>query len=129
METWQEMVNNRLIVLDFMIQALLSESTPAARDKALQEARKLCKVLEGLRLEEAQVEGALSPGPKKVIEPGPGDVLSRKDMELLERARRGELPCPRCSRTLDGEFVYFPLEEGDCYAGVRLHCLCGFVEY
>ena len=66
---------------------------------------------------------------REPIKVGPEDVLTRDEAELLARARRGELPCPRCEQPLYGEFVYFPLDDGDCYAGVKLSCLCGFVEY
>ena len=60
---------------------------------------------------------------------GPEEVLRRDEMEVLARARNGELPCPRCGQPLYGEFVYYPLGDDDCYAGVRLSCSCGFVEY
>jgi len=67
--------------------------------------------------------------PRGTIKVGPEDVLTRDEAELLARARGGELPCPRCGQPLYGEFMYFPLDDGDCYAGVKLSCLCGFVEY
>ena len=63
------------------------------------------------------------------IEVGPEDVLTRDEAELLAKARNGQLPCPWCERPLDGEFVFHRLGGDDYYAGVRLSCLCGFVEY
>lgn len=57
------------------------------------------------------------------------DVLTVKEAELLEAADKGDLPCPWCGRPLAGGFVYFELEDDDYYAGVRLSCSCGFVEY
>lgn len=59
----------------------------------------------------------------------PEEVLTLDEMRVLARARNGELPCPRCGQPLYGELAYYPLEDDDCYAGVRLSCSCGFVEY
>ena len=55
-------------------------------------------------------------------------VLVAREAELLEAVGQGKVPCPWCERPLKGEFVYFELEDEDCYAGVRLSCRCGFVE-
>ena len=57
------------------------------------------------------------------------DLLTDEEMRILRRARDQELPCPRCGLPLLGEFIYFPLEDDDYYAGVRLSCSCGFVEH
>ena len=57
------------------------------------------------------------------------EVLSQSELEVLERAMQGLLPCPRCGAPLAGEFVYYPIDEEDSFAGVRLSCECGFVEY
>ena len=65
----------------------------------------------------------------RVIEVGPEDVLTASQAELVDRAKAGTLPCPWCDRPLEGEFVYYELEGDDFYAGVRLSCGCGFVEY
>ncbi|MCB0165399.1 MAG: hypothetical protein KDI79_14315 [Anaerolineae bacterium] len=54
--------------------------------------------------------------------------LSRKEMELLQRADRGTLPCPRCNEPLSGHMLH----EAGVYQGVLLLCLtagCGFREY
>ena len=59
----------------------------------------------------------------------PEVVLTHAELEVLTKARDQELPCPRCGLPLLGEFIYFPLEDDDHYAGVRLSCSCGFVEY
>jgi len=65
----------------------------------------------------------------RAFRPGQEDVLTRDQAALLTRARNRLLPCPRCQRPLDGEFIYYKLEDDDYYAGVRLYCICGFVEY
>ena len=70
-----------------------------------------------------------SDGKDEAREMGPEDVLTRDEAALLARARDGQWPCPRCQRTLYGEFVFHRLEGDDFYAGVKLSCLCGFVEY
>ena len=59
----------------------------------------------------------------------PDNVLTHAELDVLTRARDQELPCPRCGLPLLGEFIYFPLEDDDYYAGVRLSCSCGFVEH
>lgn len=60
------------------------------------------------------------------ITPGLGDVLLADEVDLLERARLGLLPCPSCQAPLGAEFLYHET----LYAGVRLYCLsCGFEEY
>jgi hypothetical protein len=59
----------------------------------------------------------------------PEVVLTHAELDVLTRARDQELPCPRCGLPLLGEFIYFPLEDDDYYAGVRLSCSCGFVEH
>ena len=66
---------------------------------------------------------------RKAVEVRPEDVLTAKEAELLEKVKKGAVPCPWCGRPLEGEFVYFELEDDDFYAGVRLSCRCGFVEY
>jgi hypothetical protein len=63
------------------------------------------------------------------VEVGKEDVLAVREGELLDKAEKGAVPCPWCGRPLRGEFVYFELEDEDDYAGVRLLCICGFVEY
>ena len=65
----------------------------------------------------------------ETIEVGLEDVLTRQEVELLEKARNGTLPCPWCERPLSGEFFFHRLEGDHYYAGVRLSCSCGFVEY
>jgi hypothetical protein len=67
--------------------------------------------------------------PPEPVEVRMEDVLAIEEAELLEKAGNGKLPCPWCGRPLRGEFVYFELEDEDSYAGVRLSCSCGFVEY
>jgi len=57
------------------------------------------------------------------------DVLTDDEMRILKQARNQELPCPRCRLPLLGEFIHFALEDDDYYAGVRLSCSCGLVEY
>jgi hypothetical protein len=59
----------------------------------------------------------------------PEAVLTQRELSTLKRARNQELPCPCCGLSLLGEFIYFPLEDDDYYAGVRLSCSCGFVEH
>lgn len=66
---------------------------------------------------------------RKAIELEPEDILPAKEAELLQKAKKGVLPCPWCDGPLRGEFVCFTMEGDDFYAGVRLSCLCGFVEY
>ena len=66
---------------------------------------------------------------QKAVTLKPEDVLTHGELRILTQARDQELPCPRCGLPLLGEFTYFPLEDGDHYAGVRLSCSCGFVEY
>ena len=65
----------------------------------------------------------------KTIEVGLEDVLSRDEAELLAKTRNGELTCPWCEKPLSGEFLFHRLEGDHYYAGVRLSCNCGFVEY
>ena len=65
----------------------------------------------------------------KTIEVGLEDVLTRDEAELLAKARNGELTCPWCEGPLSGEFFFHRLEGDHYYAGVRLSCSCGFVEY
>ena len=65
----------------------------------------------------------------EATEVGPEDILSAEEVNLLQRADKGILPCPWCDLPLKGEFVYYELEGDDFYAGVRLSCGCGFVEY
>ena len=66
---------------------------------------------------------------EKVIEVSPEDILAAEEVDVLQRADKGILPCPWCDLPLKGEFVYYELEGDDFYAGVRLSCGCGFVEY
>lgn len=68
-------------------------------------------------------------GTQDTVAVRPEDVLADKDLDMLAKARNGELPCPWCERPLSGAFVFLQLEGDDYYAGVRLSCLCGFVEY
>lgn len=51
------------------------------------------------------------------------------EAELLKRAEKGDLSCPWCGRPLKGVVIHFELDDEDSYAGVRLSCRCGFVEY
>lgn len=66
---------------------------------------------------------------QKVFTLEPEDVLTHGELDVLTQARDQKLPCPRCGLSLLGEFIYFPLEDDDYYAGVRLSCSCGFVEH
>ena len=66
---------------------------------------------------------------RNAIEVGPEDVLTEQDVELLGRVKKGILPCPWCDLPLRGEFVYYELRGDDDYTGVRLSCVCGFLEY
>jgi hypothetical protein len=59
----------------------------------------------------------------------PEDVLSESELQLLSQAQSGQVPCPWCKRPLSGNFVYVQVDEDDYYAGVKLSCQCGFVEY
>ena len=65
----------------------------------------------------------------ETIEVGLEDVMTRDEAALLAKTRNGELPCPWCESPLSGEFVFHRLEGDHYYAGVRLSCTCGFVEY
>ena len=65
----------------------------------------------------------------ETIEVGLEDVLTRDEAELLAKARNGTLTCPWCEGPLSGEFFFHRLEGDHYYAGVRLSCTCGFVEY
>ena len=65
----------------------------------------------------------------EVIKVRPEDVLPAKEVELLERARKGLVICPWCERPLVGEFFCLELEDDAVEAGVRLSCRCGFEEY
>jgi hypothetical protein len=65
----------------------------------------------------------------EVVEVRMEDVLAVEEAELLDRAEKGAVPCPWCGRPLRGELVYFEFGDEDSYAGVRLSCSCGFVEY
>lgn len=87
------------------------------------------KLLESAGQETNVRRSSLEPPSRKVIEVGPEDVLTAAEAELLQRADKGILPCPWCDLPLKGEFVYYELEDDDFYAGVRLSCGCGFVEY
>ena len=66
---------------------------------------------------------------QKAVTLEPEVLLTLGELGILRRARDQELPCPRCGLPLLGEFIYFPLEDDDYYAGVRLSCSCGFVEH
>ena len=57
------------------------------------------------------------------------DVLSDSELQLLAQAKSRQVPCPWCKRPLSGDFVYVEVAEDDYYAGVKLSCQCGFVEY
>ena len=87
------------------------------------------KDLESIGQEEQVRHRCEDPRPRKETEVRPQDVLTTEQMELLERANRGAAPCPWCGLPLKGAFIYYDLEDDDCYAGVRLSCQCGFVEY
>ena len=66
--------------------------------------------------------------PIEVNSDGQLNNLSQKEVELLQRADRGALPCPRCNEPLSGHM----LQEAGVYQGVLLRCLtvsCGFREY
>ena len=66
---------------------------------------------------------------QKAVTLEPEGVLTHGELRILRQSRNQELPCPRCGLPLLGEFIYIPLADGDHYAGVRLSCSCGFVEY
>ena len=87
------------------------------------------KLLESTEQEEFCCRRRIPPATRKVIEVRPEDALTAEDAELLVRTDKGILPCPWCDLPLRGEFVYYELEGDDFYAGVRLSCGCGFVEY
>jgi hypothetical protein len=58
------------------------------------------------------------------------DILTADQAELLQRAERGEVPCPNCGQPLYAQMVVSTVP--DLYAGVLLFCTdsaCGFVEY
>ena len=59
----------------------------------------------------------------------PEEALADEELRILRQAGEQALPCPRCGLPLRGEFIYFALEDDDEYAGVRLSCSCGYVEY
>ena len=67
--------------------------------------------------------------PREPVDARNEKALAAKEAELLEETGKGNLPCPWCERPLKGEIVYFELQEEGFYAGVRLSCRCGFVEY
>ena len=73
--------------------------------------------------------GSLEHARREIVEVRPEVVLTHGELRILTQARDQELPCPRCGLPLLGEFIYIPLEDDDHYAGVRLSCSCGFVEY
>ena len=73
--------------------------------------------------------GSLEHERRETVEVRPEVVLTRGELRILTQSRDQELPCPRCGLPLLGEFIYFPLEDDDYYAGVRLSCSCGFVEH
>lgn len=54
----------------------------------------------------------------------PEDILTSEEAELLQRASRGELPCPQCSKPLQASVI-----RSDVYNGILLFCECGFQEY
>ena len=85
--------------------------------------------LESAELGELACAHCGDPLAEKAIEVGPEDILTTDEVDLLQRADKGILPCPWCDLPLKGEFVYYELEDDDFYAGVRLSCGCGFVEY
>ena len=59
----------------------------------------------------------------------PEDVLNVSEYQVLMRAWRGELSCPRCGMALLGRF-FFRVVDGDQIKGVQLNCVaCGFEEY
>ena len=59
----------------------------------------------------------------------PEEVLTQRELDILARVRDGQLTCPLCDQPLEGQFLYFQVDEDDYYAGVKLSCECGFVEY
>ena len=66
---------------------------------------------------------------REATEVRPEDVLSDRELDVLARVRAGQLPCPICGKTLQGQFLYIQVDADDYYAGVKLSCRCGFVEY
>jgi hypothetical protein len=57
------------------------------------------------------------------------DLLTPQQTEMLQKADRDELPCPRCGEPLQGEIVVT-----EAYTGLVLFCSdavrsCGFREY
>ena len=128
MGIWQEEVDIHLNRVDLAIQKLRTEGTPVKRDEALQVTQALCELLRGLKLDTAAVEKVLArQGAGQDIRPE--EVLTPRELALLAQARNGEVPCPHCAQALQGEFVYVQVAEDDYYAGVKLSCWCGFVEY
>jgi hypothetical protein len=60
-----------------------------------------------------------------LVEPRPEDILTTAEAEIQQLADRGQLPCPRCDKTLSAEKVVC-----EVYEGVVLSCLngCGWRE-
>jgi hypothetical protein len=59
------------------------------------------------------------------FEPGPEDILTTPEAELLQAADRREQLCPRCAQPLTADMMV-----GEVYQGVMLSCFegCGFRE-
>ena len=60
--------------------------------------------------------------PENPLRIRPQDVLNEREFELYERARRGEIPCPRCDLPLLGLFFFEVLPDGEQSKGVTLRC-------
>ena len=58
------------------------------------------------------------------------DILTAEQTEVLQRADRGEIPCPHCGQPLSARMVVSTMP--DLYEGVHLFCrdgACGFSEW
>ena len=54
----------------------------------------------------------------------PEDVLTSQEVDMLQRADKGELPCPECNEPLRASVI-----RSEVCNGVVLFCECGFEEY
>ena len=128
MDVWQEEVRIDVNRIDLAIQKLMAEGSPAMCHEAPQVTQSLRELLRGLKLDRAAVEKArVCQSEGQAIRPE--DVLIHRELDLLAKAENAELPCPFCDQPLHGEFVYLQVADDDYYAGVKLSCCCGFVEY
>ena len=63
--------------------------------------------------------------PRHTFEPGPEDILTTPEAELLQASDRKERLCPRCGQPLAADMMV-----SEVYQGVILTCFegCGFRE-